>query len=966
MPRTGSFLLFAIALIAVLVALGFALLQAIRLSGEAGTSTQRAWLAQQAALAGVDHALENILTDYRTPGRPTFLDGSWHRDFYAVGRDRNQPGSATIPGADDDVRDENMLWAPLGFSDNGYQGYHGNLYAQYGKARYYEVDYYDPSDRTAARFTDGSAAMPPRNGALLLDARLLRITAEAGETLQQLRARARYRLRYAVIVNDAGANILINPALDVDYRDAWRPGEAALAYAGLPAGDPYKTSHYQTRFAAAAVFAPTALGRRLERYSQSLYNMLEAAPSNATEGSVLRLLHVFRLRGSAANVAQDANGWPAAFPNMLRKWSDATTCRRTMFGSKDADSVGLGLYKTVDGVVRLEGGQPIRSNTVSNDEGPASHSLIGPQFSFRNVLRATAGNALDINISGSSSNTASADQQLGLVTPFGRAGEQGTRSQPWQWNRGPSDVPWVVNALTAPSGVTSAMIGGYMPPALNGVKLTIEKFYCYQGTDSDGRDVYYPCSKTITLPSSSAKTVVARRGRDLFTDFMSPAFEMWPAPWALAQYPDGSDNTDGPKLWPNVVIPDPRPSTEVYPGPYASCARLSPDPSALAPEDTGKDVDADSVYICDGWDSHSDRELVVDISGTETRYRGGDISEGAGNYASTYTNWQLSRSDNRTGAIETPMPTGVAGATGTWGYHPKDYIKSVPDPSVYRLQDSYFYDIKKAFATAVAVMRGHWVQVANDWMDPVASFPAGRLAQSEVDGVDDLDRLFLRQLGIDIAQPDSSTVVASWKPEQGSGSGGLPRIYRQNGVVLANNIRSLVVGDLLKIGTLTSAMRARAMELMLNDWRMSFLGASPEYASTFRPLDFDGDGWAICSGYSVRSSFSDDVAGVSWPRRPAVSGIGEQPDIWFSLTGCFTVSKSHYYRILVRGELWDNLASRAASTATMETVVSVDADGDAVPSATASLATGLDDDVTVLYQRWYWNRYNGLLPTIYP
>ncbi len=323
--------------------------------------------------------------------------------------------------------------------------------------------------------------------------------------------------------------------------------------------------------------------------------------------------------------------------------------------------------------------------------------------------------------------------------------------------------------------------------------------------------------------------------------------------------------------------------------------------------------------------------------------------------------------DNRTPAtpvgdatdIETPMPTGTLGALGTWGYGPSDRIETVSTAS-----NSFFRDMAAAFSTALSVMRAHWVQVANPWVDPASSFPSGLLAMSQVDGIDDLDRLFLAQLGIDAANPSSATVTKSWGF---SASATLPRQYLRNGVTLNNNISSLVSGDLLASGALTSVMRARAMELMLNDWRMSFLGASPDYAAAFRPLDVDGDGYAICSGYRTWSAFADDVGGMTWPRQLAdASGVGPAPEIYFSLTGCLTIGKSHYYRVITRGELWDSLLGRPVSTATLESVLAIDANGDGRQDANPSAATGIADDVTVLHQRWYWNRYNGLLPTVYP
>jgi len=138
------------------------------------------------------------------------------------------------------------------------------------------------------------------------------------------------------------------------------------------------------------------------------------------------------------------------------------------------------------------------------------------------------------------------------------------------------------------------------------------------------------------------------------------------------------------------------------------------------------------------------------------------------------------------------------------------------------------------------------------------------------------------------------------------------------------------------------------MELLLNDFRMSFLGSSPAYsdnpvdaAKEFRPLDFDGDGMAYCSCYTTL-----DADGL--PYAPA----GTKPPAYFTITGNFFIGKSHFYRVFSRGEIWDNLLNMKINDATLDSVLCVDPEGNN-PTQTQ-----------FLYQRWLYNRFVGTLPRV--
>ena len=82
------------------------------------------------------------------------------------------------------------------------------------------------------------------------------------------------------------------------------------------------------------------------------------------------------------------------------------------------------------------------------------------------------------------------------------------------------------------------------------------------------------------------------------------------------------------------------------------------------------------------------------------------------------------------------------------------------------------------------------------------------------------------------------------------------------------------------------------------------------------------------------------------------AGAGPAPDNYFSISGNFFIGKSRHYRVITRGELWDNLVQRPVSGLTLDTVVAVD------PQAVGP--TGLNA-TSILYQRYHWNKYRATM-----
>lgn len=145
--------------------------------------------------------------------------------------------------------------------------------------------------------------------------------------------------------------------------------------------------------------------------------------------------------------------------------------------------------------------------------------------------------------------------------------------------------------------------------------------------------------------------------------------------------------------------------------------------------------------------------------------------------------------------------------------------------------------------------------------------------------------------------------------------------------------------------------RAKLMERVLNDWRMSFLGSAKSYNGTFAPKDFDGDGKVFCSGYSGAAADADTGL-TCWENADAGgSGPGYISTKLqaFSLTGTLSIMRSRQFKIQSRGELFDNQLNRIVSQAYLETALQLDPDENVVRSV-GGLASGLRDSA-VLMQR---------------
>ncbi len=214
---------------------------------------------------------------------------------------------------------------------------------------------------------------------------------------------------------------------------------------------------------------------------------------------------------------------------------------------------------------------------------------------------------------------------------------------------------------------------------------------------------------------------------------------------------------------------------------------------------------------------------------------------------------------------------------------------------------------------------------------------------------------------------DGTQLTASSRDDQAPGA--VPRSLWLLDEWNALNDPTYVPGT--AVGTQPTALaraRAKLMERTLNDWRMSFLGATREYAASFRPKDFDGDHIVFCSGYLNGSAADPDTGLSCWEPATAVGGSDgpgvsdQRPLTIFSVTGSLAFMRSHHYKIEVRGELFDNALDKAVNEKYLEAAILIDPDNNIVRGG---LPSGLED-TTIMMQKPVHNYYRGYLDQSYP
>jgi hypothetical protein len=508
------------------------------------------------------------------------------------------------------------------------------------------------------------------------------------------------------------------------------------------------------------------------------------------------------------------------------------------------------------------------------------------------------------------------EQEAAFVyTPFGSRGDSSVAASRWNYRYPEVDTPWRVNLLTAPPQVVFAMLYAYMP---------LETWTYNVNSPSYTLPLPAPPGTPYNIPSVSSSGVIS--ATNLFND----------VPEFTGLFSHVASNFDPLQLYPGVV----RSGSAGFEGGAQPCwlRRI------------GKHVTVNEFS----------EPITADAAPAPAR--------------------------NDLGTIYSPLRGQVGGfykkpaqatnpATGqTWS----GTITSLNQNGFYN--DSYYHDLYAALGHAIAVAQFAWMGDTGDpansatkyplsWNDPMHPGLAGQPTIDSVTGtclefntVKKVDEQFVKNLGEDPRHYPHGSRPSS--PMRGlfidkPAPGGLTlyrRVARLVTYLPTYNIKQIrdsvgLVKEDYDPPALTAAdvppaklvQVTNLMELVLNDMRLSFFGANPQYAD-FRPIDFNDDGKAYCSGYTTGF-------GVGSPP-PAV-------DRRFSLTGYFVMQKSRYYRIFCRGELFDVLRNCSVSRTDSELVYALDPEGALFDLNDQPIAGSPAMRTQTLYQRWLPDRYRG-------
>lgn len=911
--RRASVLLMAVAMVAILVVAAYGFLASTRLNLDAGRTGDLGRLAQVAARAGLAHACAELDAEFlATPRIPTHLRQRWRSAFLPI--DAYRVGKSTATTADDapqgqefspedangnDTPTENLLTelhalhlqktsqAEIGAYFARASPFRSGARMHPGGGRWIEPGHFhrdlpgrpvsfhlrhpqaaDPSsaDPAAAR---GEPWTPDVDAPLLLGSDLTRAAD---------RDRARYRLRYAVAIEDLSGHLLAG--VQGGYDPGLASAAAGLAVPDLPAQDPRRAYEVDPLLA--------------ERYADAFTGMC-----NAITGA-----HAFwgwiSWQGLGARPTLGGVGTDDAAFAVLRRFLAG------------APQVAV----DYDYGVAPPAGQPdLRSDAAMTPTAAViHHGLLGPPHSYE-AMQAPNGYA------DSGRNVSS------ILTPFGRAPRPS--AAPSRWDHALVDAPWRLNLPTASPRAVAAMLYAYLPQEFYTILYTSRTREPFAGFDAQG-------AATWGAPTTEVLSPPVRRARPCLNLFNSrPPFDA-----IFAHVGHGYPGTDPGAAWPDWHA------------------------------DLGELIDVD------------DLRLVVAPSGDLRLYARPPLWGQGANAGGLF--WDIG--DDVVEKQE-QFPGGerwVLQLSGT----------TVPPRQGNGLAyGSYWFDLANAFMHAVAVAQYAWLGESGaswdgapaagvtrypaDWPDvpALAGRPTLDLdldgdgaadAPSLFDSVAEVDAQFVKNMG---EYPEDYPTGTRPGAEAVSTIArvGHPGLYLRKASHIAapavlvtgrpaNTIKSLRTvprglpdPSTAPAPTPIADAQAAMMELVLNDMRMSFFGASPQYPD-FRPIDFDDDGRARCSAYP----------GGSAPADPA-TGKGPAPDAdrRFSLTGYFVFQKSRFWRITCRGEVFDEVRQRTVADVDLEAAYCLDPDGEQFDIGDAPIPGAGPLSTRLLHQRWLWNRYKG-------
>jgi hypothetical protein len=505
----------------------------------------------------------------------------------------------------------------------------------------------------------------------------------------------------------------------------------------------------------------------------------------------------------------------------------------------------------------------------------------------------------------------------------------------------------------------------------------------------------------VNVAVKSSRVYSATRTRDLFVDALSPAFSRYHAPTRLATGPNPTISPDYhvDDFWKLDPASTPagayRKPDERYPGVLAfNGYPESPTHVPGSPDMLGQ-WQHDSL----GYHLRSKKDATSSIlAATDPE----DARVLAGRYRAVRSRL-ATYSELSTHAYKALWSQ--VGHSNTGGVSPTapDTMTQLGSSIVAPHPDSIWEVTGQAMAAAISAVQGQhflyptWKGNTKDGRTPATWFDGGTWAAkgtgAAATDIQSLDRLFVSNLGSNFDMPNDPTPVKVWAANTSgvlvsfTPDWNLAMLNDQNPTCMAMATNPALMPTtflpIYSFDTYTATQRSQVAELIINDMRMSFFGASPYYTD-FRVLDLNGDGKAACSVYRNQKAAGDpehdlgidqyttavDANGVSDPipadhraSSPAAEdGIGR----FFSNTGCFYLGKSRFWHIMVRGEVWDNVLGCSINRAQLDSVLCVDPIGAAneVGAGTKDPAKG-QCSTHMIYQSWILDGEREFVPRRY-
>lgn len=1014
--RTGSVFIFAMGMMLVMTALAYSFMSSMRLRRDANTALHFKALAEMTARQGTAHAIEVLHQDYLAqPGLPTHLGLRYRTAFAPIDTLRigkhlrsNTPANAkaynpmgSASSMEDDNENDtktdlylttpyNGLYQTGGVYGERAQGYGASVLLQQGFGRYLEpgqyhtdlpvADYIGSAIPSAGKPVSfhlehpiaanaahadpavrrGENWLPDRNDPLYLD-RELKPVAD--------RKSARYRFRYAVAIEDLSGHLPIS----------WQAPYTDIAPAVAK----------QANFTAASSDLHDELDHGIAaRYADSLNNL---APEIFGASWSWQAWLIGHGRGTAFYT--DANNTASIGSHaQLRNFTATDLAKRWDYppgpvappppvapSTRWYQPVGISPAPLGWGS-RPDVEYPALTSTTGFT-GRLTTAFRGPPASWGNLLASQ-----DLPTRGGMY------PSCYLPTPFARRPVV-TTTPGQHYTDSRVDCPWQLNLPTTAPAALTAMLYAYMPLEFQ------ERLFLYK--------------KVRYFDGMDGSTPKRPKWRDPKTPPVPPAVDPNPDPDppGFVSVPGGIPRAPRP----NIPLHDPAGPFSAHFG-YLAAPDAYPGTNPAAPgpawrNDLGKDIDLNTTnFGLTGWNNAevAPRSPFWGV-GEAPRY----ATLASVDWVAITSNGTLIEEWWDTDLAATPPGTngkqtygGIPDSTGNYG----SYAGVAFDKKTggFKNEDSYFMDLAVGLLHALTVAQAAWMPdngAGSDFypLDGRVQYPAGLTnpelqplladgkpnfggsvglrdrdvmdqdadgdgivdSPSAFDAVWKVDRQFVWNMGEHFgatttpASPAQGLYLVKVNPHSYG-----PDRFRNFAELVAwtpsFNIRGL------KDAGRVSAAEAQRMELVLNDMRLSFFGSSAQYAD-FKGIDFDGDLQVQCSGYPGGQSpvLADRFADI-------VPATGR-----FSLTGNFLFQKSHFFRIFVRGEVFDTLRNLPAEWTLLETVYTVDPAGRIYnlfnaakpardPDGDGSTMDAAITDSQVLFQRNHWIRHQSYRPRAYP